>query len=851
MSLIRLATAAATTSGNQTTVWFLLLLFFFAAAFLLAWVRRRMRQRKNAERFLASVFLEIRVPKEVPDRDSTKEPQKEEKEKIAAAEQLFASLSASDTSIFTDYLRPHEHISFEIVAYDKKISFYVNCPKHLQDLVEKQIHAQYPKAHIEPIKFYNIFQPNSQVAASEFSLQKRYYYPIRTYKNLETDPLNSIANSLSKLQASEAGAMQLIIGPARAGWRARANRLALAIQQGKSPHVAERSVFSRAAHGLGSALFKTKPNIPGQQSKRRDLSGEYTPIQLTPMQQEIVKRLEEKSSKAGFGVNFRMLIAAPTKTAATGHIRNMLASLMQFSMPPFNGFRVIRRSEHRVITDFIYRVFREPGTSFILNTEELASLWHLPTQYTETPNIKWLAAKRAPAPVNIPSDGLVMGTNLFRGVQTTIRIGGADRRRHMYIVGRTGTGKSEFMRNMIVQDIQAGRGVAVVDPHGELIEGVLRHIPKARAEDVIYFNPADADRPMGLNMLQVVRPELADFAIQEMIEIFYKLFPPEMIGPMFEHNMRNVMLTLMADREYPGTIAEIPRMFTDVEFQKYKVSKVADPVVRNFWEKEMAKTSDFHKSEMLGYLISKVGRFVENEMMRNIIGQAQSAFDFREVMDQGKILLINLSKGQVGEVNSKLLGLIIVSKLQMAALSRSDTPESDRRDFYLYVDEFQNFVTDSFATILSEARKYKLNLTIAHQYLGQLNSAAPGSSVANTKIRDAVFGNVGTIVCFRIGVEDAEVLAREFEPVFNQFDVINIDRFQAYVKLMIAGTASRPFNMATPPPPTGGSQELAEAIKELSRLKYGRARTQVTAEILERSQLGVQQAPPTSIERTK
>jgi hypothetical protein len=325
-----------------------------------------------------------------------------------------------------------------------------------------------------------------------------------------------------------------------------------------------------------------------------------------------------------------------------------------------------------------------------------------------------------------------------------------------------------------------------------------------------------------------------------------------MIGPMFEHNMRNVMMTLIADREYPGTIAEIPRMFTDVEFQRYKVSKVSDPVVRNFWEKEMAKTSDFHKSEMLGYLISKVGRFVENEMMRNIIGQPQSAFDFRQVMDEQKILLINLSKGQTGEVNSKLLGLIIVSKLQMAALSRADIPESQRKDFYLYVDEFQNFVTDSFATILSEARKYKLNLIIAHQYLGQLSTAAPGAPNTSNKIRDAVFGNVGTMASFRIGVEDAEVMAKEFEPVFNEFDVINIERFQAYLKLMINGTASRPFNMMTPPPPSGGSRDVAEAIRQMSRLKFGRPKTQVTAEILERSQLGAQKSVgPAAVERTK
>ncbi|MBI4053887.1 MAG: ATP-binding protein [Candidatus Doudnabacteria bacterium] len=834
--------------------WGLLFLLaaFVAGAALLWWYRSKSHLRHNAKRFLNSVFLEVTVPKENLEKETAKEPQKEEKEIISIAEQLFTALSQPSRGLVKDYLHTDEHISFEIVSHRKKISFFVNVPSHLQDLLEKQIHAQYPKAQIEEVDFYNIFQRDCAIAASEFSLQKKYYYPIRTYKNLETDPLNAITNSLSKLGENESGAVQMVITPARPGWRRKANMLALKIQQGKTPEAAERGIIKRAFYELGHTLLRERSrDAQTHGAKRHDFSGEYTPIQLTPMQQEVVKRVEEKSSKAGFMTNLRVVITAQSKSTADAHIRNILSSLMQFTMPPFNGFRVKKTKEERVVTDFIYRVFRDPGKKFILNTEELTSLWHLPTKYTETPNIKWLTAKRAPAPINTPGEGITLGENTYRGIRTPIRIAPGDRRRHMYIIGRTGTGKSEFMKNLIIQDIKNGEGVAVVDPHGELVDGVLEHIPQSRAEQVIYFNPSDLERPLGLNMLEARSPEMMDFSIQEMIEIFYKLFPPEMIGPMFEHNMRNVMLTLMADKEFPGTIAEIPRMFTDTEFQKYKLSKVTDPVVRNFWEKEMAKTSDFHKSEMLGYLISKVGRFVENEMMRNIIGQPKSAFDFREIMDQGKILLINLSKGQTGEVNSKLLGLIIVSKLQMSALSRADVPEDQRRDFYLYVDEFQNFVTDSFATILSEARKYRLNLIIAHQYLGQLVTSAPGQSVQNSKIRDAVFGNVGTMMCFRIGVEDAEIMAKEFAPVFNEYDVINVDRFQAYAKLMINGTASRPFNMATPPPPKGGSLEVASAIKELSRLKFGRARSQVTAEILERSRLGATEASPFAVERTR
>ena len=823
-------------SGLALLIIFGLLILTAIVVFFV--VRGRLRLRTNAKRFLNSVFLEIQVPKDIAEKDSMREPQKEEKDIISVAEQLFASLAGKESHAVRDFLNAGEHIAFEIVNVDKKISFYINCPRHLQEVLERQIHAQYPKASIEKVKFYNIFKPDTVTAAAEFSLSKKYYYPIRTYKSLESDPLASIANSLSKLTENESGALQLIIAPASRGWRSEANQVALKIQQGKTPATVERGLSSRVLHEVGSAMTSRAKHAADQ---RRDLTGEHSPINLTPMQQEIVKKLEEKASKAGFGVNLRVLIASASKAQAEAHLRNILSSLMQFAQPPFNSFKVKSTESKRIVTDFVYRVFREPGRSFLLNTEELASLWHLPTKFTETPNIKWLSAKRAPAPVNTPTAGLTIGINIYRGVKTPVHIQTKDRMRHMYIIGRTGTGKSEFMKNLIIQDIKAGEGVAVVDPHGELVEGVLEHVPEARAEDVVYFNPADTERPLGLNMLDVKRIEMMDFAVQEMISIFYKLVSdPAMIGPMFEHNMRNVMLTLMADRQSPGTIAEIPRMFTDAEFQKYKVSKVIDPVVRNFWEKEMAKTSDFHKSEMLGYLISKVGRFVENQMIRNIIGQTHNAFDFREIMDDGKILLVNLSKGLTGEINSKLLGLILVAKLQMAALSRADMSESKRRPFYLYVDEFQNFVTDSFATILSEARKYQLGLTIAHQYLGQLVQAAGVQGAGSNDLKSAVFGNVGTLLCFRIGVEDAEVMTKEFDPVFNEFDVINIERYNAYVKLMIDGTASRPFNMGTLSPAAGGSADRAVAIKELSRMKYGRPRAEVEAEILERSRLAEQ-----------
>ena len=839
------------TQSVQIFIWIILLAILgLVGVMLYFFVFDYFRKRTWGPRILDSVFLEVTVPKEnsAPEQEAAKE----EKDIIAIAEQFFSTISHTEHNLnIQQFLDINDYISFEIAAIGKKISFYINAPKKLQPLIEKQLHAQYPKAQIEQIKPYNIFHKGAATAGAELTLQKSYIYPLRTYKVMETDPLNALTNSLSKLGDDEGAAIQLLVSPAGTAWQSQPRKLALEIQQGKNPNAVTASTSQKIMTGTGKLAGEVLNQVfaAKKDPNKFDPTGMNKPIQLTPMQQEIVKKFEEKASRIGYKYNLRVVSVSADQALADVHLKNIVSSFMQYTMPPFNGFRVKSQKAKRIVTDYVFRVFR--NTNQILNTEELASIWHLPTRFTETPNVKWLTAKKAPPPPNAPAAGLLLGESHYRGVTTKIFMERDDRRRHSYIIGRTGTGKTELMKNMAIQDIRNNEGVCIVDPHGDFVEDVLQYIPKERAQDVILFEPFDMERPLGINMLEVKEDSQKDFAIQEMIAIFYKLFPPEMIGPMFEHNMRNVMLTLMEDKQYPGTIADIPRMFTDTDFQKYKVSKVSDPIVRSFWEKEMAKTSDFHKSEMLGYLISKVGRFVENEMMRNIIGQPHSSFDFRKIMDEGKILLINLSKGKTGEVNAKLLGLIIVSKLQMAALSRSDVPEDKRKDFYLYVDEFQNFVTDSFATILSEARKYRLNLIMAHQFISQLSQQKEGSSAQDHGMKDAVFGNAGTMICFRIGVEDAEIMGKEFAPVFNEFDVINIERFNAYVKLMIQGTASRPFNMQTYPKPQGANPEQAKIIRNLSRLNFGRARKDVEQDIMERTQLGsLSKTGPAAVERT-
>ncbi|HLC70076.1 MAG TPA: type IV secretion system DNA-binding domain-containing protein [Patescibacteria group bacterium] len=788
---------------------------------------------KESKAFHKTILL-IRVPKERKNEGQQNMNQEENitqiRERIAIADTIFSAISGlkREKGLVKWFTGRRDNFSFEIVVKDSKISFYVAVPDKYREFLEQQIHAQYPHAEINEEPDYNIFQPECHIVGAYLWFKYRSAFPFKTYKKMDSDPLVSLLNPLSKILDTEGAVIQYIVRPASPKWRRQGVQMIRDIKEGqKFEYVARRGAFVRGLVKWKKVMFPKK-NDPNRQDS---LSQQY---HLTQMEEEMVKGMEEKISHGGLELTVRLISSGPSKEKAQMNLENMLNAFSQYNIYRYgNSFgAAIPRSQKKIIQDSIYRSFHHKYY-MVANTEEMTSFWHMPIPTTETPHINWLGARKAPPPINMPKEGVVLGRATYRGEETIVRIKRSDRRRHLYTIGKSGSGKSVFIQNLAIQDVINGEGVCVIDPHGDFVEYVLQHVPKERADDVIYFNPADIDRPIGLNMLEAKTEEQKDFVCQEMVSIFYKLVTdPSMIGPMFEHQMRNVMLTLMADMENPGTMAEIPRMFTDDEYVEEWKAKLNDPMVLAFWNKEMAKTSDFHKSEMLGYLISKVGRFVENQMVRNIIGQSHSGFNFREIMDKKKILLVNLAKGLVGEINSNLLGLIIVSKLQMVALERAALPEEERHDFYLYIDEFQNFITDSIATILSEARKYRLELIIAHQYLSQLVD-----NKGKNTVRDAVLGNAGTLVTFRIGVEDAEILAKEYAPVFSAYDLMNVEQYTAYAKLLIDNTAAKPFNMSTYPPKSG-NKELAAAIKELSRLKYGRPREIVEAEIMERAKLG-------------
>lgn len=793
-----------------------------------------LRAHRKAGGNLHMRVLRVRVPRFATSEKEETTELRQVQEDIAVAETFFAALGGLPAQRgFGAWMHGRtDQLSFEMVSKGGVIYFYVATPVAMKDLVVQQLHAQFSDAEIEEAEDYNIFTPTGVVLGSYVTLKRQHLFPIKTYKTLESDPLNALLNAMAKVPETEGAAIQFVARSAKASWRDQGLKVVQLMQEGATIKEALKGRKPKQGGGSGrlSDLVMSRDG--------NDLGGQKPQRQLSEREREMLKGIEDKAARAGLDVNVRILVSAQSMGAAQATLNNVLNSFSQYNVYQFgNSFqKSVPRNAKRIVQDFIYRNYVD-AQGIVLNTEEIASLWHPPLPGTPTANIDWLGARTAPAPADMPKDGVLLGYNNYRGSKTAIRIQGDDRQRHMYFIGKSGSGKSTQMKAMAVADIRAGHGVCVVDPHGDLVTDILGAIPAERVEDVVVFSPYDKDMPIGLNMLESPDPRLVDLTVQDMISIFYKLFPPEMIGPMFEHNMRNVMLTLMSDPENPGTIAEIPRMFSDEAYQKQWVAKVKDPVVRAFWEQEMAKTSDFHKSEMLGYLISKVGRFVEDAMMRNIIGQSKSGFSFREVMDKQKILLIDLSKGKTGEVNAQLLGLIIVSKLQMAAMARADMPEEQRKDFFLYIDEFQNFVTPSIATILSEARKYRLNLVLAHQYMSQVVEKG------DTEIRDAILGNVGSMFVSRIGPEDTDTFEKVFAPEFNANDLINSDAYTWYTKMIKNNTQLPPFTMKGLPP-IDTNPVLAEKIRQLSRLTYGKPRAQVERDIAKRSGYGAPAPPP-------
>jgi hypothetical protein len=796
-----------------------LMLAAVGVALWLIW--QTVRDQAAVRRSLDVVMLRVLLPKDIDPEEREEGIGADIKERIAVAEQWLTTLSRLRASWWDRFLYGPPVFVLEIVArQDGIITFYAGCERRFIDHLEKQIYAFYPEAEVERAQDFTIFDTADTVRLGWFTLARSAHLPLATYAELNVDPLQAITGALAKIRATDAALIQLVCQPASGRTRRRARRAAERTVKGKQKDVGSRG--SRA--GLKTAT-------PSPKGGAEDT--------LTPRAQERIELVERKHTESQFTVNLRLGVSIREAEEADKVFNALTAVFAQYEQPDLNALRL--RTPRRAVAalaDLVWRVPR-PRQSITLGTAELTSLFHFPLPTTSTPRIAWRGAKTAPAPAQLPGEGTLLGRNIYRGIQQLIYWQPEDRRRHLYAIGQTGTGKSTLFLNLIRQDITAGRGVGVVDPHGDLIEDILRHIPPEREDDVILFDPHDTQRPLGFNILETSDDNQRDLIVNEVVNILQKLaarLNPESIGPMFEHYLRNALLALGADPA--ATLLDVPRLFVDGEFRSAILSHVTDPTVRQFWEKEFVQSQRGQLSaDMLSYVISKLGRFISNAVIRNIIGQPESSFDVREVMDQQKILLCNLSKGMLGDINADLLGFVLVSKIQVAALGRANVPAAQRPDFYLYLDEFQNFTTDSIATMLSEARKYHLNLNITHQFIDQLGD----------EIREAVFGNVGTLISLRVGVEDAAVLAPQFSPVFSEYDLVNLERFTACLRLLVSGTPQRAMSLQIDPPapPLPGSDP--ERVRQRSRERYGRARAEVEERILERFQAGRSSAnsPPT------
>jgi hypothetical protein len=775
---------------------------------------QRMRRRREYLARQRWVMLRINVP-----RNNEKTP--------LAAEQMFASLYgiAKKGKMLREAGNVQDHISFEIVSAGKYVSFYVMTPANLRDFVEGQIYAQYPTVEIHEVPDYSTsLSPQSVVIGTNLTLLRDDVYPIKTFPNFEVDPLAAITAVLSKMDLPEDQIwIQILIRPYRLEWRKRGLNYVRAVRSGRTKGSLARALLGGIARFFVDLVSAA---ISGPVGKEKKEERKIETSLSAAIEQEL-KAVEAKSAKLPYEVKINIVVAAKDSLTARERLKAVVGTFHQFTLLNINGFveGPLITDRNKILQNYRNRTF-EDKKSYVLNTEEIASIFHLPNASVETPNIVWAGTKKGEPPANLPTlansspkEITIFAKTNFRHIEQEFGIRDDDRRRHMYIIGKTGMGKSTMMENMAISDIMNGKGIGYVDPHGEGIERILRVIPDHRINDVVLFDPADIDYPIAFNLLENISEDFRPVVASGLIGIFKKIWADSW-GPRLEYILRNTILALLENKDQ--TLLGITRMLTDKEFRKRILANVKDPVVLAFWQNEFAQYNDKFRNEAVAPVLNKVGQFLSSSTIRNIVGQPRSSIDVREIMDSGKIFLMKISKGAIGEDNAALLGAMLITKIQLAAMSRVDIPEAERRDFYLYVDEFQNFATESFANILSEARKYRLSLTMANQYIAQMPDT----------VRDAVFGNVGSMVVFRVGATDAHYIEREFTPVFLENDFVNLNKFNIYLKLAIDGITSPAFSAVTLPPPALPFQDV-ERIYKVSRERYSTPREEVERKIAE------------------
>ncbi len=741
---------------------------------------------------------------------------------IAGMEQFLSGMQAVGDG---RTIEGKEYFTLELAVenHGSNMSLYVAVPASRADLFEKNMLAVYPDAKIKEVPDdYNIFNEQGYAVASIAKLTDLPVFPLRSFEDGATDPMSSIISAFSKFnQPGEGASIQFVVKPVGDAFIKRYNRILDQVRNGGNV----KEVYS-GLDSWGGALKNAAKDFfsaPVKKDENKDDKKDDEKLRSN------IEKMNKKLTSTILSANIRIVVSASTKERTEQMVREISSAFNQFTDTTSNSLVFQNVGESRLFDElhsFSYRIFKEEN-NLPLTQREIASMVHMPENTIDSPHIAQSAMTLSPAPAEVSNKGVLLGINSYRGQETEVKFSPEDRLRHLYVIGQTGTGKTTILKNMIVQDILNGEGVCFIDPHGNDIEDILANIPPERADDVIYFDPGSIDRPIGLNMLEydVRFPEQKTFVVDELLSIFRKLFggTPESMGPAFEQYFRNSALLAMDDPAEGATLLEIGRVLANKEYRQRLIAKCVNPIIRQFWESAEKTTGEASLANYVNYITNKFDVFITNEIMRPIVVQQKSSLNFREIIDGKKIFLVNLSKGRLGEINSNLLGLVIVGKLFMAALSRVDSIGKDLPPFYLYIDEFQNVTTNSISQILSEARKYKLGLNLAHQYIAQIDEG----------IKNAVFGNVGSMVAFRIGVDDADFLAKQFEPTFTGLDLQKLENRNAYVKMLVNGFPAKPFSLRTMKP-TEGNRELAQKIKELSHLKYGKDRKIVEAEILSR-----------------
>ena len=796
--------------------------FVVLAATLFSAKIAKLRKSKRYERGLKMVSLLIHLPPPTDDIESSGRDKRDiALEAISKSQVLYSILASTITKGFKTKIYGQRHFSFEIIAKDGFIRYYAIVPAVLTETVKQAIQSAYPTARIEEKREENIFAPRGTVdtiAGAELTLNKDPYLPIATYEDTKRDASMAILNALSSVKQDEGASVQILFRPAQNIWSEKGKQHIDAITKGKT----ETKTVGAGIGAIVVDVLRAPWEVPQEHEK-------HEVTEVSNVKQDEITAITNKMRYPAFETLIRVVTSSDTKPRSEALLGGILSAFSQFNAPELNGFKVnAMKDPKKLAVDYTFRFFPLKTANNILNSVELASIFHLPEQDAiPSSSVERQLTKQVDGPAKLATEGLFLGTNEFRGTKKPIYLGENDRRRHMYVIGQTGMGKSVFLENLAFQDMCDGKGFAFIDPHGDAVEAILKRVPEERIDDVIYFDPADIEHPVGMNMFEYTSEDQKDFIVQEGISMLQSLFDPQnqgYFGPRGQHMFRNAALLLMSDPK-GATFIDIPQCFTDPAFVKSKLKYVTDKAVYDYWTKEFPesrKSSD--SGEVITWFASKWGPFIANTIMKNTLGQVKSGFNIREIMDNKKIFLVNLSKGRLGDINANLLGMIFVMKFQQAAMSRQDVPEDQRQDFCLYVDEFQNFATDSFESILSEARKYRLNLIVANQFMTQLTD----------KIREALLGNVGTIICGRIGVTDADLMVKAFTPTFTAEDLTKTPNHAAIAKVMMFDMPSTAFTMNLPAPMGTPNNELMENLKLLSATKYSKTRKEVEKEINDR-----------------